>query len=799
LPGTSNGQGASWPVEPYDADAWLTRYVYDLSGGGTVSLRGSSSFHAYGNLYKTQSWLAGDLTIPSGWTDQRGSAFDALDREITKFAYQVASSGNGAITTTQLQYDTGSNPAPGLLTSKTNPNSEVVAYIYDEHSHVRSQTYSGEGGATPNETYTYDPNGRMASIASSVFGTEQETYDTDGRLWQVQEPSGGGVNSPAQLTYSYYGNGEKSALSIASSSLTQTNALAYSYRTDGALQTQAVSAVGAAGAWTKTYTDGGRLTAVSGVDAQSRTYDTTGQLAAYSSASGSVTLSHDPEGSPLSEAFPSVRFIGMSPIAATESHIYNVRGELLQTTMIDSAGATHSATRSVTNSGFLTGDASINGTGESNPADVLNGVALGASSMSSTTYNDQIYPTGSSNSFSFDASGRLSSQVNLVDSFTQVQNPSDGSTHTSATSLRTTTTFGYDAENRTHSQAGTLVRTATNPDTGATTKTTTNFPTKTIGWGPNGHPILAPNLYTSSQGNVTFHWDGDIILFITDAGGNVIDFKIGLDGDITPQDANFKGITAYDRDSAGVIVQSQNATGLSGYGPSDPSTLADPAGTTPGFQQAVTPAGYGRPDGFYIGLVEINGVRAFHPDLGSWTTPDAYEGDVHDPTSQQRYMWNRGNPIDYSDPSGYSAQALIDGLRALGEGVLQAIGETLMRPVPSSWPMSGGACSCGSAAEQPKLSGGKASDPQSSRSDQGGWRRASPGEVKGLIKRGLFDPHGKGAKAGGSRDDIFIDRDGNYGVGNKDGSGEVEIHGNVHDEPAGGSGRSKPKDTPKGR
>ena len=57
--------------------------------------------------------------------------------------------------------------------------------------------------------------------------------------------------------------------------------------------------------------------------------------------------------------------------------------------------------------------------------------------------------------------------------------------------------------------------------------------------------------------------------------------------------------------------------------------------------------------------VEINGVRAFDPNLGAWTTPDAYEGEVHDPVSQQRYMWNRGNAVDYSDPSGYCAPVCV--------------------------------------------------------------------------------------------------------------------------------------------
>ena len=79
------------------------------------------------------------------------------------------------------------------------------------------------------------------------------------------------------------------------------------------------------------------------------------------------------------------------------------------------------------------------------------------------------------------------------------------------------------------------------------------------------------------------------------------------------------------------------------------------ANFSPGYNRSTSVvAVYIRPDGFNLAGVQINGVRAFDPTLQSWTTPDAFEGDIHDPASQQKYMWNRGNPVDYSDPTGYS-------------------------------------------------------------------------------------------------------------------------------------------------
>jgi hypothetical protein len=58
-------------------------------------------------------------------------------------------------------------------------------------------------------------------------------------------------------------------------------------------------------------------------------------------------------------------------------------------------------------------------------------------------------------------------------------------------------------------------------------------------------------------------------------------------------------------------------------------------------------------DGYDDGFTTFQGARTFDSGLNQWTTPDAYAGDVHDPASQQPYMWNRNDPYVYSDPSGY--------------------------------------------------------------------------------------------------------------------------------------------------
>jgi len=653
--------------EPYDGDRWITRYLYDLSQGSTVTTTSSPAFRAYGDLYKTQTYSPAD----GGWTDVRGSAFDALNRETSKYSYTV---GGHQFETTTLQYDLDATSL-GLLAKKTNPNSESVTYAYDAHNRVTSETYAGDAAVTPGETYVYDPSGRKSSVTSSQFGVEQYAYDNDGRLVRVAEPTGGGLTSPARISYGYYGNGQRSAVSIASAGMNQTNALSYAYRADGLLRVQAVSAF-ANGGWYRNYTDAGRLSTVTGADAQTLTYDSSGQLATYAVTGGTANYTHDPEGSVLTEAFSTVIFPGSGATPETLTNTVNIRGEL-----IDRGNSLNSGvhTRTRTNAGCListtipydlsTYDASSDPTTDAGACDRVNGVPLSpGAGGSAAVYNGQTYPQGTNNIVTFDATGRETKTITTRYMFVEGVTGQTGGQHTSpssATTQQLTTTRGYDVENHLRSLQYASKTTHTNADTLQSTTTTVGPGAPTpIYWGPNGHPIripwytiqLSPSLDVPTQsGFLTLHWDGDVILFVTDDSGNVVDFRIGLDGDITPRDPNFTGLSVYDRDAAGVIVQTSNATGNTGFNPLDPSTTSGPAATgSTGFKAPNVPAQYARSDGFAVANgIQINGVRAFDSNLGAWTTPDAFEGDIHDPASQQKYMWNLGNAVEYSDPSGY--------------------------------------------------------------------------------------------------------------------------------------------------
>jgi RHS repeat-associated protein len=48
------------------------------------------------------------------------------------------------------------------------------------------------------------------------------------------------------------------------------------------------------------------------------------------------------------------------------------------------------------------------------------------------------------------------------------------------------------------------------------------------------------------------------------------------------------------------------------------------------------------------------GVRHYDPNTGTFISPDPFKGYMSDPQSQHPYMYCHGNPIKYSDPSGYN-------------------------------------------------------------------------------------------------------------------------------------------------
>jgi len=217
---------------------WVTRYMYDDSQHAVVSVGSSPQFYAYGNLYKTVELLPSNPTVNinngvggAAWTDVRGTSFDAADRPIA--SYETAFGAGAKVTNT---YDT--NGYYGLLVSTQNAVGDASSRAYDNLNRVTSISFTGDGGLTPMRTYGFDPDGHETSAYSSLYGTMSTQYDADGRVTQVTEPGGGGLDSPATISYGYYPDGMRESLSVSSALVNQANAFTYSYTNEGELERQ---------------------------------------------------------------------------------------------------------------------------------------------------------------------------------------------------------------------------------------------------------------------------------------------------------------------------------------------------------------------------------------------------------------------------------------------------------------------------------------------------------------------------------------------------------------------------------
>ncbi len=631
---------------------WTTRYLYDLSqnnsSGSTPAFNGMVSFSAHGNLFKTQELLPPTNPLPvsspaprsianTTFLDIHGNAFDTLDRPTARYSLiaQTQSSAESLVQET-LAYDTSSyfsGDLAGELTEDCNSASpqQCSWYNYDARNATTQIHFSDS--TSPDRSATYDPDGRTASLTSTVFGTETYTYDANGHEATKQEVSGGGVTSPGTFTHEYYADGTLKQLDVASSALAQTGLFAYSYRPDGRIQTLAINDAAQANVGTTsdayTYSPAGRPTQRSeaGPGALSAPsswqYDSYGRLTQInfpfcSSCGGNASnapqltsLTWDPQG----------QLIG----TASQTFNYTVRGELAnaQTLMANSLAV---------------------GSGTSQSLDTQAGVVLGGNT--------------------YDSAGRMLTMGALL--------------------ART-----YDAENhtiQTSTQFGSLAIGAPATENGALGINQ---------WGPGGHPVQIGSAISTSRtvpsassvAYDTLHWDGDQLIFTTNPSGQVDDIKVGGSGDITPLDRTFTGLTFYDRGPDGSVMGCHNATGIQlwltlapypGTYQCSGGAFANGNGHTMYFQSSILwnpqkqiggplnlyfffqvgvgqgkVLGMPRTDGIVDGFSAIQGVRTYDAVSGQWTTPDGFAGSVGDPASQKSYLWNGGNPMMIQDPSGF--------------------------------------------------------------------------------------------------------------------------------------------------
>jgi YD repeat-containing protein len=661
--------------QPYDGNfdlytkPWVTRYLYDLSDSPYTF--GGQQFYAHGNLFMTQELLpsgnSGSVQLNSPlrpsmvsnttYQNIKATAYDWLDRPVAKYSL-VCCGQNGEQTSIEtLTWDTSplDNNAVGLLGKDCNMLNQCQEFGYLPDGEKAQFATSGSN-AEPGLTYTYDPDGHPTNILSTAYNNAQQySYDVEGRLLTSTDPSGTApqsptVTSPATITHNYYPDGTLKSLDVSSSALSQSGLFQSSYRNDGRLEQKWINDGSVQGNFPKgqtqliyTYTAAGRT----------KERDEKG-VGAYTTTPTTWTYDLPNTGFELSHTFPGGSLTNMG---------YSAEGEL---TSLNIPGAPAGYTYTLRGEHACSSATSCSINGQGIGALMANGVAVqqpiprvGVAWQYQFDYNMAVMTgltgqggCGSScpvSSWAYDTGGR--------------QTTSQGTIGTLGTEGNVTRS--YDAENHVSSTSG------------------PNSLSANYGWGPNGHPLtIGP-----SGSNETLHWDGGQMLFATgnwNGSVTVDDIKVGVEGDILPQDTGYPGLTFFDRGPGGVVMGCHNGNPgatfaglgdvwLKGWGQfaQDSSPCYQQSGNMPtsidwygtsliSGNQVGGPIGKGgvlgmpRPDGVTDNLDTIQGVRTYDTTAGTWTTPDAYAGIVHAPASQKSYMWNGNNPVAYSDPTGYS-------------------------------------------------------------------------------------------------------------------------------------------------
>jgi YD repeat-containing protein len=664
------------PQDPSDfyTYPWLERYIYDLSGNGTDSFGTYTSFRAHGNLAKRQQYVGSDPAwwTSTGWTDTTGTAYDDLDRvtaNLTVTPTQETAFGNvysaqtvGFAESTKT-YDTNGNA--GLLSSWTNAVGDSDALVYDARGELLSDTFSGSD-YTPNRSYGYDADGRVTTLTSAALGTYTRSYDGAGELVSTAEPpqsgnpiAGGfsGVTDPVTLNYGYYADGMKATLAVTPNGGPAIPGMPvgplkqYTYRQDGLVSSATYAFNGSVYPFSWSYTSGGRVTSRSDVlnnPAYQYTYDNSGRVASYTTPLFSQSnIAYDAEAEISSYA----------GFRTTAKLTYSTRGELVgQSFASDTCGA---------------GPAN-NPAGNSYPLawfqkQSANGVLVNLA----LCYQAPVYAApmvfdhnlgvlfGSGSGYAgqqrhFDVDGRNVSVLRWWDDV------NSGLNHF----FNDTRTRSLDAENHVSGDTYTSY-----PAPPLDNPTNTSYV-----WDPSGHIAVSggdylgadpvPGTTSNTWYYTTYHWDGNQPLFESSTNpefGPPFFFTdtFGTAGNYYNGSTFAPYFAVGDLDVTGTYEEGGRNTISASYPVTAPVAV-------PYVATAVSD-----------GLETFEGTRTI--DAGGtqqWNEPDPYSGEVGDPLSEQPYMWDRNNPIAYSDPTGFDASCPTPNSSGQASSGLQTIGCT---------------------------------------------------------------------------------------------------------------------------
>ena len=719
--------------QPYDATdiqgyPWSTRYIYDLSQGGTTPYRGMG-LTGHGNLVATQELLTGTVWAPTygqiygistgTWTDVRATTSDALDRPLN--SYEAAFGDQPRATNA---YDGAGSL--GLLASVTLATNEFKNITYDNLGRQTDLAYGGDGGVTPAIHQTFDADGQLTSRSTSVLGFETIAYDNAGIVTSISEPAGLGGGT---ISYSYYPDGARYTVGYSDPTQSYPNAVQFAYRTDGKRD---LLKLPNGSSFTWTFTAGGRLQSATDPltgttvhpDAQyQKTPKLEGPYYPANVTYGAFTQTFDSYGRISTTTLPVSLFAYTAAVYDLEDGIArHTVGGYAPTPPMQKYPATQticlqsSIRNSKTPLSIIYGGACAMGPG---PPVEINGAQLVGTPPAGTNVpvaqnwtldarsGSLLHQTGTrdtetvGSSYTYDASGRMigdyegasehiTTSPNSWPTYTSNWCPSlyvGAPPYQSGLSCYTngTRTKTYDAENRLRTETFSYQPewSANGPtyttksygfaEYGAYWQDTSGYALpsqpaniQAVDYSASGHPmrfsLFHPDGIGSSANETRLWlWDGNERLlqcqFVNGACQSPV---LSLEGLGTYDLAQAK-VRVMDRGRSGQIAMIRDTVGFSGFSDIGESGKATRAIYAPcSIDSAPTGSvcdkqrdGKLSADGWSLEYESWQGVRSSDQATGQWNTPDAYAGVVNDPTSQKPFIWNRNNPYDYADPSGF--------------------------------------------------------------------------------------------------------------------------------------------------
>ena len=657
----------------------------------------------------------------ASWVDVRATSFDALDRPVS--SYEAALGNQPKSTNT---YD-GTSQA-GMLSSVRLATNELKSFTYDALGRQTDVAYAYDNGVTPAVHQTFDADGRVTSRTTAVLGTETIGYDATGAVTSVTEPPslGGGTiaygyyadglrssagysdasqSYPAALQYAYRPDGKRDRLTLGNGT-----AFSWTYTAAGRLLTQSDPLTGTAVSPSATYTSNKverpyYPSSVTygpwrqGFDSYGRVASITLPVSLFAYTGSQFDLEdgvtqHTASGYIPTPAPPQY---AASQLVCLQSSIRNEKTTLaLSQQTYCSMGP--GAPIEVNGAQFAPIPRSRFTSAQNWTLDARAGMMLhNTQPLSSDTMGS---------SFAYDLSGRLTQDFEGgAENVTRSTNPAltqawcPGASPPNYAAVvcysNGSRAKAYDAENRLHSETFTY-----QPYSGAggPTYSTTSYGfaeygsywadssgygqpanIQAVDYGVTSHPMRFTLSHPDQNGATETRgwlWDGnDRFIECQLSGTSCQTPYLSIEGMADYDLAHGTLSRVNDRNRNGQVAMSRSATVFSGWsdypirGTRDLYAPCSANGSPPlpyatGGICGKQHDGKLTADGWTLDYETWQGVRTFDPAIGQWNTPDAYAGEVHDPSSQKPFMWNRNNPYAYADPSGYTWEFIDPGLEA---------------------------------------------------------------------------------------------------------------------------------------